>query len=122
MTATYTFTTKAGDTSLPGTDFWPRMIPQGVSVKNAAAAGSRTSIPITFNAVNGAIAAHDVAVWSSVNGGETWTSLKLTHSGNTWSVSVANPKKAGYVSLRVQGEDAAGFEAAVTAINAYAVS
>jgi hypothetical protein len=37
-------------------------------------------------------------------------------------VAVVNPKQAGYVSLRVQGENAAGFEATVTVLNAYAVS
>lgn len=36
--------------------------------------------------------------------------------------SVAAGVGAGYVSLKVQGEDAAGFKATVTAINAYAVS
>jgi hypothetical protein len=122
VTATYTFKTKVGDTSLPDTNFWPRIIPQGVSEKNAAAPGSKTTVPITFNTLNGVIAAHDVAVWASVNGGSTWTPLRVTHSGSTWSVSVDNPKKAGYVSLKVQGEDAAGFKATVTAINAYAVS
>ena len=122
VTATYTFKAAAGDTSLVGNNFWPRILPDGLSVKNAAAGGSRTTVPITFSTLNGVIAAHDVAVWASVNGGKTWTPLKVTHSGSTWSVVVANPKKAGYVSLKVQGDDAAGFKATVTAINAYAVS
>lgn len=122
VTATYTFTTEAGDDSLAGANFWPRMIPQGVSEKNAAAGGSKTTVPITFNTVNGAIAAHNVGVWASVNGGKTWTALNVTRSGGAWSVSVGNPRKAGWVSLKVRGEDAAGFEATVTVINAYAVS
>lgn len=122
VTATYTFKTKAGDMSLPGTNFWPRIIPRGVSEKNAAAGGSRTTVPITFNTLNGVIAAHDVAVWASVNGGKTWIPLRVTHSGTTWSVFIDNPRKAGYVSLKVQGKDAAGFKATVTAINAYRVS
>ncbi len=122
VTATYTFRAAAGETTLAANTFWPRMIAQGVSEKNAAAGGSRTTVPITFDTVSGTIAAHDVAVWSSVNGGKTWTALRVTHSGSTWSVTVDNPRKAGYVSLRVQGEDAAGFKATVSAINAYAVS
>jgi hypothetical protein len=122
LTATYTFKTEAADTSLAGTNFWPRIIPQGLSEKNAAVGRSRTTVPITFNTVNGVIAAHDVAVWASVNGGRTWIPLRVTHSGSTWSVVVDNPENAGYVSLKVQGEDAAGFKAMVTAINAYAVS
>ena len=40
ITATYTFKTAAGDTSLGGDSFWPRMIPQGVSETNTAAGGS----------------------------------------------------------------------------------
>ena len=122
VTATYTFKTAAGDESLGDTTFWPRMIPQGVSEKNTAAGGSKTSVPITFDTVGGAIAAHDVEVWASANGGRTWSPLRLAHSGNTWTMIVNNPRQAGYVSLKVQGEDAAGFEATVTAINAYAVS
>jgi hypothetical protein len=97
-------------------------VPQGLSLRDAAAGGSRTAVPITFDTTSGPIAAHDVAVWASVNGGKTWTALKVGHSGSTWTVTVANPDKAGYVSLRVQGENAAGFKATVTLINAYAVS
>jgi hypothetical protein len=122
LTAIYTFKAAAGGTSLAADTFWPRMIAQGVTERNAAAGGSKTILPITFNTVNGAIAAHDVAVWASANGGKTWTPLRVAHSGITWTVSVINPKAAGYVSLKVSGEDAAGFTATVTAINAYAVS
>ncbi|MGD0703037.1 MAG: hypothetical protein ABSA02_24520 [Trebonia sp.] len=120
VTATYTFKTEAGDTSL--SDFWPRMIPRGVSEKNTTAGGSRTTVPITFDSPDGVIAAHDVAVWSSVNGGKSWSALRVTHSGSTWSVVVGNPEKAGWVSLKVQGEDAAGFKATVAVLDAYAVS
>ena len=91
-------------------------------MKNAAASGSKTAVPITFDTVNGPIAAHDVAVWASVNGGKTWVPLAASHDGGTWTVAVVNPKQAGYVSLRVQGENAAGFKATVTVLNAYAVS
>ena len=98
------------------------MVPQGVSEKNTAAGGSKTSVPITFDTLNGAIAAHDVAVWASVNGGKTWTPQRVIQSGNTWTIAVNNPTAAGYVSLKVQGEDSLGFEATVAAINAYAVS
>ena len=122
VTATYTFTTKAGDNTLSASDFWPRIVPQGLSLKNAAADGSKTAVPITFDTVHGPIAAHDVAVWASLNGGKTWVPLAVRHSGSTWTVAVVNPKQAGYVSLRVRGENAAGFKATVTVTNAYAVS
>lgn len=122
ITATYTFKTAAGDASLGGDSFWPRMIPEGVSETNTAAGGSRTTVPITFDTLAGPIAAHDVAVWASANGGKTWTPLPVAHSGTTWTVTVSNPRQAGYVSLKVQGEDALGFATTVSAINAYAVS
>jgi hypothetical protein len=122
VTASYTFTAKAGNTSLQTSNFSPRMLPQNLSASNAAAAGSTTSVPITFSTVNGVIAAHDVAVWASSNGGKTWSALKVAHHGSAWTVSVANPKAAGYVSLRVQGEDAAGSKTEVTVIDAYGVS
>jgi hypothetical protein len=122
LTATYKFKAAAGDTSLNADNFWPRMVPQGVTEKNAAAGGSKTSIPITFDTVGGAIVAHAVHVWASANGGKTWSPLPLVHSGNTWTMIVNNPRAAGYVSLRVQGEDSLGFTSTVTAINAYAVS
>jgi hypothetical protein len=122
VTAVYVFTAKAGQDTLSASNFWPRIVPQGLSLRDAAAGGSRTAVPITFDTTSGPIAAHDVAVWASVNGGKTWTALKVGHSGSTWTVTVANPNKAGYVSLKVQGENAAGFKATVTLINAYVVS
>ena len=122
LTATYKFKAAAGDTSINADNFWPRMVPQGVTESNAAAGGSATTVPITFDTTAGAIVAHDVHVWASANGGKTWSPLPLTHNGNTWTVIVHNPKAAGYVSLRVLGEDPLGFTSAVTAINAYAVS
>ena len=122
VTAVYTFTAKAGENSLSDSNFWPRIIPQGLSLNDAAAGGSRTRVPIMFNTVNGAIAAHDVAVWASVNGGKTWVPLKVSHSGSIWTVYVVNPKAAGWVSLKVQGENAAGFKSVVTLLNAYGVS
>jgi len=42
--------------------------------------------------------------------------------GPHWTAIVTNPAKPGFVSLRVTGTDAAGFTAADTVINAYAVS
>lgn len=122
ITATYTFEAKAGDTSLVSANFWPRMLPQGVSETNTAAGGAKTDVPITFSTVNGIVAVHDVAVWASSNGGRTWTALRVTRGGDGWSVVVSDPRQAGFVSLRVQGEDAAGFKTVVTAIDAYAVS
>ena len=77
---------------------------------------------ISFATLKGTIATHNVKVWASSNGGKTWTALRPAASGTAWDVVVANPAAAGYVSLRAQGTNAAGFTASVTVINAYAVS
>ena len=87
-----------------------------------AEASTQTTVPIWFSTLSGNIAAHNVKVWSSVDGGKTWTALHPVASGYHWTVVVTNPAVAGHVSLRVQGTNASGFTASVTVINAYAVS
>jgi hypothetical protein len=101
--------------------FWPLTIPSGLSVRNAAGHGTKTSVRIYFSDGSD-IAVHNVRVWASVNGGKTWQAVKVSQSGPHWTAVVTNPAKAGYVSLRVQGTNAAGDTASVTTINAYAVS
>ena len=120
LTASLTFKTEAGDTSFAA--FWPRMIPRGLSLLNSAPHGTKTVVPITFDTLAGAIAVHGVKVWTSGNGGKTWTAHAVASSGSTWTVTIANPGKAGYVSLRVQATSASGATALVTVINAYRVS
>jgi hypothetical protein len=88
---------------------------------NAARRGTRTTLDVSFSDLAAGVAVHAVKVWSSVNGGRTWTALRTSGSGAHWSAVVANPAAAGYVSLRVQGTNAGGFWASVTAIRAYAV-
>jgi hypothetical protein len=120
MTASLKFKTQANDTSFA--TFWPQMIPRGLSLLNSARRGTKTVVPITFDTQAGAIAVHGVKVWASTNGGKTWTAHAVGNSGSTWTVTIANPGKAGYVSLRVQGTNASGATALVTVINAYRVS
>jgi hypothetical protein len=123
VTASLTFQAWQGEGGLLASEvFWPQMSPQGLSAANAAGAGTKTVVPITFAAQAGAIAVHGVDAWASDNGGKTWTVVKATGSGGKWTVTVSNPAKAGYVSLKVQGTSAAGFTSTVTAINAYDVS
>lgn len=122
LSGSFTFQAWANDSSLAASVFWPRLIPGDLSTANAAQPGTKTTIPITFDTQTGAIAVHGVAVWASVNGGQTWTALTVSNTGHSWSVTVRNPAHAGFVSLRVKGTSAAGFSASVTAINAYRVS
>lgn len=101
--------------------FWPKIIPSGLSLRNTAPHG--TSTPVRLYFYDGAnIAAHNVRVWASDNGGKTWAAVRVSQSGPHWTADVANPPGPGLVSLRVQGTNAAGSTASVTTINAWAVS
>lgn len=123
VTLTCTFPAHASGGSYRPGAIWPRIIPSGLSRRNAAARGTKTTVPIWFVNPDGSrIAARGVAVWSSVNGGKTWTALRVTHSRYRWTAVVANPGRAGYVSLRVRGADAAGRTSTVTITYAYRVS
>jgi hypothetical protein len=103
-------------------NFWPRIIPSGLSLRNAARHGTRTAVRIYFSDIGVNIAAHGVRVWASADGGKTWQALRVSRSGPHWTVLVTNPGAPGFVSLRVQGTDANGFTATETVTNAYAVS
>jgi len=118
-TLSFNFEARA-DGNNPDT-FWPRIIPSGLSLRNAAGPGTRTPVRIYFSDGSD-IAAHNAKVWASVNGGKTWQAVKVSQSGPHWTAVITNPATAGYVSLRVQGTNAAGDTASVTTINAYAVS
>jgi hypothetical protein len=122
--ASYTFKAYANDKGLDGSStFWPRMIPRGLSLRNTARRGSHTTVPMTFDILSGAaIDVHGVRVWASVNDGKSWTALRVSQSRRTWTVTVANPAKAGWVSLRVRAVNSDGFISNVTVIHAYAVS
>jgi hypothetical protein len=121
VTVNYTFPAGAQ----PGTGTYapdvvvPQLVPSGLNWLNAARHGTRTPVSITFV---GPSSVHGVAVWASANGGKNWYPLRVTGSGVRWSVTVTNPAKAGYVSLRVRGSDASGVTTDETIINAYAVS
>jgi hypothetical protein len=104
------------------TSFWPRLVPVGLNWDNAEPRSTNSTVKISFAALKGTIAAHNVKAWASTNGGKTWTALHPAADGTGWDVVVSNPATAGYVSLRVQGTDAAGATASVTVVNAYAVS
>jgi hypothetical protein len=102
----------------------PTIKPSGLNDDNAAKPGVKTTVPIwlTHYAANHSVGVHSVQVWASGNGGKTWTALKVSHSGGTWTVTVTNPDEAGYVSLRVSAPLSNGVTTKVTVINAYAVS
>lgn len=102
--------------------FWPRVIPAGLSLRNAARHGTKTSVRIFFSDLRGNLAAHGVDVWASANGGKTWQALRASQNDQGWTAVVTNPGTPGFMSLRVQGTDPAGDTATVTTINAYAIT
>lgn len=118
-TVTLNFETQANGNG-PDT-FWPLINPSGLSLRNAARHGTKTAVRIYFTDLS-IIPAHNVHVWESSNGGKTWRAVAVSQSGPHWTAVVTNPGTPGFVSLRVQGTDAAGATATVTTINAYAVS
>jgi hypothetical protein len=124
LSLNYTFPAHAMSGGLgDGVDaFWPRIIPSGLSRLNSAGHGTKTSVPIRFAGVSGSVAVHSVRMWMSANGGKNWYPLRVTGTGADRTVTVTNPAKAGYVSLRVRGTDGTGVTTDVTIINAYAVS
>jgi hypothetical protein len=124
QTASFTFRAAQSDFTIAGQFFWPRIVPQGLSGTNAAPHATKTVMPFTFATTAGIIAVHGVKAWASANGGSTWTPVAVSsaNGGRSWTATVTNPAKAGWVSLRVQGVNAAGFTASVTAVNAWAVS
>jgi hypothetical protein len=97
----------------------PRLVPSGLNWLNAARHGTKTTVSVTFFAPG---SVHSVAVWASANGGKTWYPLRVSGGGTRFSVTVTNPAKAGFVSLRVRGADASGVSTDETIVNAYAVS
>jgi hypothetical protein len=124
LAVNYTFPAHAltDDLSYGVDSFWPRIIPSGLSRLNAAEHGTKTTVPIWFSNLGGNVPVHGVQVWMSANGGKNWHSLRVTGTGAKRIVTVTNPAKAGYVSLRVKGTDGTGVTTDVTVINAYAVS
>jgi hypothetical protein len=119
----YHFQDWSQDPAALSKNFWPRIIPRGLSLRNAAAHGTRTTVPIWFtNAEDNDIGVSGVRVWASADGGKTWYALRVSRSGLRYTVVVRNQPRPGFVSLRVQGTDANGATATETVINAYRVS
>lgn len=126
LIVTYNFQAHAlsGGLSYGPDEFLPRIVPRFLSGTNAAAPGSRTTVPIWFGTGSGAVpvAVRGVQVAVSANGGKNWYPLRVSGSGSQRSVTVTNPRNAGYVSLRISATDAAGTSVSVVVFNAYRVS
>jgi hypothetical protein len=62
-----------------------------------------------------------VQAWYSTDGGRTWHSVAVKHSGSSWTTVVTAPV-SGRVSLRSEVTGSAGDITTTTVDNAYAVS
>lgn len=99
----------------------PTMRPSGLNLDNAARPGTKTAVPISlayYAADNSGV--RSVQVWASGDNGK-WIALRVVHRGGTWTVTVTNPGKPGYVSLRVRAALGNGVTTEVTVQNAYAI-
>ncbi|GHB04894.1 S8 family serine peptidase [Streptomyces termitum] len=93
----------------------------GTDLTNGARAGSRTQVGLGVRHPKGLAAAPRIAsvkLWASADDGTTWREVRLDRGLNG---SVANPSKAGFVTLRVTATDAAGNSVDQTVTRAYQV-
>ncbi len=115
------------DKSLVAPVFLTRFLPTGLNSHNQAAPDSTTTVDVS--AGHGSqgpdlkltkVTAKSVRVWSSADGGKTWKSATVKHSGTTWQAAVHNPA-SGAVALRSEVTDAAGDRSVETVYRAYAI-
>lgn len=106
--------------------FWPSFQPEGLSLTNRAAPGSKTTVLMRFarQSPDTTNVPHDsvtkVQAWFSADGTH-WTSVAAHRTSAGWIASVPNPP-SGYVSLRVRATGSHGDTSSETVYRAYAIS
>lgn len=106
--------------------FWPSFQPEGLSLTNRAAPGSRTTVlmrfarqsPDTTNIPRDSVT--KVQAWFCADGTH-WTSVAAHRTSAGWIATVPNPA-SGYVSLRVRATGSHGDTSSETVYRAYAIS
>jgi len=106
--------------------FWPSFQPEGLSLTNSAAPGSKTTVLMRFarwsfdttNIPRDSVT--KVRAWFSADGTH-WKSVAVHHTRAGWIAIVPNPAK-GDVSLRVQATGSHGDTSSETVYKAYAIS
>ncbi|MFC7592001.1 hypothetical protein ACFQYP_56020 [Nonomuraea antimicrobica] len=100
-----------------------RYAPEGLDEYNRAKPGSSTRLPITIERNPGAptAAVKSIRLQMSVDDGATWQDVPVREAGSGWTARVANPRTAGFVSLRATSTDTAGNTVDQTIHRAYAV-
>ncbi|HEY3478682.1 MAG TPA: hypothetical protein VGL02_07255, partial [Streptomyces sp.] len=111
--------------TVPG--FLTQFIPAGLNMHSAAPPRSRTDVtlwlprPANPNASTPAGTVKSVQVRASSDGGRTWHTVSVTHSGGHWTAHVTNPASGGAVSLRSTVTDTHGNSVETTVYRAYAI-
>ncbi|WP_225849273.1 hypothetical protein [Streptomyces sp. HPF1205] len=106
------------------TRFWP----EALNVRNQAKPGATTTVDLGLQRSrpqDGQVrqlsdSVKKVQAWASTDGGRTWHTVQVSHSGSAWKAVVHDPR-SGAVSLRSEVTDAYGDTATTTVVNAYAV-
>lgn len=106
-----------------------RFSPAGLNSDNQAKPGATTTVTLGMQRGKPnddevhqlTDTAEKVQAWASTDGGKTWRSVKVTHSGSTWTAAVPDPA-SGTVSLRSEVTDSHSDTSTTTVVNAYAVS
>ena len=100
-----------------------RFSPHGLNDYGQAVAGGRTAIAIAIELQPGAPATpvRSVKVQVSADGGRTWHTVTASGRGGHWSVTVPDPARPGYVSLRATVTDRNGNMVTDTIFRAYRI-
>jgi hypothetical protein len=106
-----------------------RFSPAGLNFLNQVAPGSHTTVTLGLNRPTPnddlvhqlSDSVKRVQAWYSTDGGRTWHSVAVKHSGSSWTTVVTAPV-SGRVSLRSEVTGSAGDITTTTVDNAYAVS
>ncbi len=116
-TAVWTFRSEHVDAASVMLPLWTVRLAPALDLNNTAPAGQLLAVPVILVAQAGARTGQLVqrSVEASLDGGTTWTTVRLT--GNT--AFVHTPTGSGTVALRVHAADRAGNAMTTTVVNAY---
>ena len=94
-----------------------------VNDAGAAPAGEEFDIPVSVRRQTGVTVNLDaLSVEVSYDDGTSWLPASVRADGRNWVATVAHPDSAGFVSLRIGGEDRQGNTFTQTVIHAYRLS
>jgi hypothetical protein len=99
----------------------------GLSLENTWAASGSYPLQVTaYHQAPGAPAITSLKLWTSTNGGATWTKATLTSPGKgTYTATIAVPElsaTSGKVSIKAQATDAGGNSVSQTIYNAWGLT